>query len=403
MTKAHVAGFLSMKKIPSLRHQTLEDTFSPHANSLTIVRWLFAALVVVSHSFPLGGYHGGGDPTSTFFKGQTDLGSISVAGFFVLSGFLICRSYLSSNRLGLYLWRRIIRIMPAFWMALLLVAFVLAPLAWLHEHHSIHGYFSAGPASPWHYISANFFVSIYQWNISDLLHATPFATTGHVMAWNGSLWTLRFEFICYDLLGIAGFVGVLRYRSLIVVATLFFYGVAVLHVLDPSYGTNVMPIFFSNDLASLPFLFFLGALFTLYQEKVILDDRLGIAAVLLTIATLHEGGWTIIGLPVFAYALIWFVCRVRFSQFERIGDPSYGTYVYAFPIQMFLAEFGYSNLGHWSGRGGALAYITTSVALASLAGLLSWHLLEKHALTLKQGVPGVTALKRHFTRNPTPE
>ena len=63
---------------------------------------------------------------------EQSLGGVAVAGFFFFSGFLITRSRRRTGVLR-YFWRRCLRIMPAFWTALLLTAFVLAPIAWHHE------------------------------------------------------------------------------------------------------------------------------------------------------------------------------------------------------------------------------------------------------------------------------
>jgi len=134
------------------------------------------------------------------------------------------------------------------------------------------------------------------------------------------------------------------------------------------------------------FFFFLGSCFALFRDKLLIDDRLGIAALVGAVLFFHYGGFVAMGSALYAYFLIWFVTRIRLSGFEKFGDPSYGTYVLAFPIQMMLAEYGYSKIGHWSSKLGMLEYIVTSLILSGLAGYLSWHLLEKHALKLKRGV-----------------
>ena len=80
------------------------------------------------------------------------------------------------------------------------------------------------------------------------------------------------------------------------------------------------------------------------------------------------------------------VARVDLLWFEKFGDPSYGTYVLAFTIQMMLAEFGYSNFGKLDGSIGMIEFMALSVVLSTLAGYFSWHILEKHALKFKNGV-----------------
>lgn len=59
---------------------------------------------------------------------------------------------------------------------------------------------------------------------------------------------------------------------------------------------------------------------------------------------------------------------------RRAGDPSYGTYLWAFPIQQTLI----SVWGPLSLPGNVLLV----PALSLLAGYAPWHLLEKRAIAL---------------------
>jgi peptidoglycan/LPS O-acetylase OafA/YrhL len=60
---------------------------------------------------------------------------------------------------------------------------------------------------------------------------------------------------------------------------------------------------------------------------------------------------------------------------KTIGDPSYGMYLYAFPLQQFTIYFLKPTT--------AVLLITSSV-LSLLLGIISWHLVEKKALMLKR-------------------
>ena len=81
--------------------------------------------MIFSHAGPVAGFYGQQDLGAQISDEQS-LGGVAVAGFFFFSGFLITRS---RRRPGIvrYFWRRCLRIFPAFWCALLLTAFVLAP------------------------------------------------------------------------------------------------------------------------------------------------------------------------------------------------------------------------------------------------------------------------------------
>ena len=71
----------------------LQVAFDTKHNSLTLARFIFAAMVVVSHSFPLGGFHNNSDPWFAWSNRQTDLGALAVDAFFLISGFLVAKSY----------------------------------------------------------------------------------------------------------------------------------------------------------------------------------------------------------------------------------------------------------------------------------------------------------------------
>ncbi len=87
---------------------------------------------------------------------------------------------------GRYLWHRFLRILPAFWICLLLVAFVAAPLSTVWSGESWKMVSSFG------YIRHNALLWIGQFNVRNTLMSVPFPG-----AWNGSLWTLFYEFSAF--------------------------------------------------------------------------------------------------------------------------------------------------------------------------------------------------------------
>lgn len=91
---------------------TIAGALRCHRNSLGLIRLVLAGLVIVDHSFPLGGF-APDDPVRTLTDGQASLGSLSVAGFFGISGYLVAKSGMSTDVLQ-FLWRRALRLFPAF-------------------------------------------------------------------------------------------------------------------------------------------------------------------------------------------------------------------------------------------------------------------------------------------------
>jgi peptidoglycan/LPS O-acetylase OafA/YrhL len=67
--------------------------------------------------------------------------------------------------------------------------------------------------------------------------------------------------------------------------------------------------------------------------------------------------------------------RVRFNAYNRVGDYSYGVYVYAFPLQQTLVE----RLPSLQ----PLALFALALPCTLAVAMLSWHALERPALALK--------------------
>ena len=98
-----------------------------HGNNFNLLRFLFAALVIVSHAPELQDGDRSNELLSRLF-GSISFGDLAVDSFFILSGFLIVKSWVSQPRVGCFLASRLLRIYPGFIAASLFCAFVVGPL-----------------------------------------------------------------------------------------------------------------------------------------------------------------------------------------------------------------------------------------------------------------------------------
>lgn len=356
--------------------RNVAQAFDPRSNSIGFIRWALAFTVIFSHAGPLAGFYGGRD-LGTQWSDEQSFGGVAVGGFFFFSGFLITQSRLGKSSTARYFWRRVLRIMPAFWTTFLFTAFVFAPIAYMRVNGSIGGFFTTQEDSPFTYISQNMFLLLSQPSIAGLGETLPYSSG----IWNGSAWTLAFEFGAYIAVGVLGMIGALRNRVLggiFAVIILALASVQWLRAGDLSYAGDIFDDF-RVLLLMAPFAF--GMLFALFGEKIPVDGRVAFVSLIIAALTYGLGGWLVIGQYLLYYFLMWFAIRVTvLRNWERPGDFSYGIYIFAWPVQQFVAYFGVHEWG-W------LAYHAIVVAIVHALAYGSWHLVEKPAMSLKNWTP----------------
>lgn len=359
--------------------RTLSEAFDPRQNSIGFLRWLMAFAVIFSHAGPVAGLFGGVD-VGAQWGAETSLGGVAVTGFFFLSGMLITRSMMSSASPARYLWHRFARIFPAWFLVLIVTAFVLAPIAWFFEQGTVRGFSSAQGDSPWTYVFNNFTLILNQWSIAGTGAETPAVLHGY-NTWNGSAWTLLYEFACYLGVLVLGLIGALRGR---IVGALVAAGILLLSTLQAvrvGELSSTFEVLANTQVLQLAAPFAFGTLIQLYIEKVPFDDRLGIGMLVIAALCWWRGGWFLVGQYAFAYGLIWFGTRVKaLSRWDRRADLSYGIYIVGWPV-MFLAAALNIQAAGW------FVYLLVVVVAVHVYAFLSWTLVEKPAMDLKNWIP----------------
>ncbi|MEV6398096.1 acyltransferase [Streptomyces sp. NPDC051907] len=370
-------------------HGSVAERFSGRDNSLGFIRLSLATAVVVSHASILG--FGDTEFGHYFSHGQTDLGKLSVYGFFVLSGILVTRS---GKRLpiGRFLWHRALRLLPGLWVCLAVTAFLVAPFLYWRQQGTLYGFF--GHASgPLDYLRSNWFVSVQQRDISGVIATARESGLATSKFFNGALWSLRYEVLCYFGVALLALTGALaRARRMVLLITAVLGWLVVREAMghpfwsgtpDASYYKNItlIPAMGPVDpdvIVYLGFAFALGTLIELYRERIPVSDVLGVLSALALLGSLRFGYLYTVGLPAFAYLLLWLAIRLP-KPFRRIGarhDYSYGIYIYGFVVEQSLVALGLARWGFWP-------YLAMALAGTLLAAVLSWHLVERPAMKLK--------------------
>jgi peptidoglycan/LPS O-acetylase OafA/YrhL len=240
-----------------------------------------------------------------------------------------------------------------------------APVAWLAEGRHEGGFLTT-PTTPPAYVLTNLGLRINAYDVAGTPSAVPYPG-----AWNGSLWTLYFEFLCYLLVGLLVCLPVVRrHRWLLVVA--FAASVVAWATVD-GWGAGAYP-----DLVLLARLlpaFLGGAVVWVLAGRVPLRTPVAVAAlVFAAVLVLGVGHWGAqAASPLIAYALLWFSTVLPSPRVARRHDISYGVYIYAFPVQQLLVYAGAPRLG-------LVVYdVLAAVATAALA-VVSWRLVERPVL-----------------------
>lgn len=339
---------------------------------------MLASAVIFSHAFYLIGLPH--DPFLDLVRNQESIGGVAVLGFFAISGYLITKSGMTSDALQ-FIWRRGLRILPAFWAVLLVTALVVGPVAWLMMGRPLDTYFTLGPLGPASYLLGNAGLAINQYGIHDIFVDTPYGEyAGSVF--NGSLWTLKYEWGAYLVIWVLVIVGVLRRAPVAVpVLTAIYLLLEIASRLIP--GGLPLPFFADHYRVSLTLVFLYGACLAVYSRRIPLDGRLAALAGCLVVGSLVFGGVSILGYPALAYLILWIAASLP-ASLQWIGarnDYSYGVYIYGFLVQQCTAALGWYQWGY-------LPWTLACLVITFGCAWLSWHGVEKWAMRLKDWGPG---------------
>ncbi|GEL45179.1 acyltransferase [Cellulomonas hominis] len=333
----------------------------PRRNGLNAVRLALAVLVLHAHT-----YYITGRGVGPHVDGE-NLGGWAVFGFFAISGYLITGSRWR-NGLAPYLVHRVARIFPAFVVCLVVMVVAVGPVGYLALHGTLSGYLTT-PTTPANFVFSNLFLHMNAYDIAGTPGDVPYPG-----AWNGSLWSLYYEFLCYLVVGLLALIGFFR-RSVWALA-----GAWVLSVLGHAGWTHGVGTLLGGNsdaqllLKLLP-LFLGGALVERLRHRLPLHW----AAAAVSVAGVAVAVWALDGwgaqltAPLLAYALIWFGSVLPIPGLLRRHDVSYGIYIYAFPVQQLLAVAGASTLP-------LLVFDATALALTVPLAVASWLVVERPAM-----------------------
>lgn len=337
---------------------TLADVAHGRDNNFQLIRLCAAAFVVLFHSFALTG-RWTQEPLWRIAS-ELNFGVLGVKIFFAISGFLVTQSWLARQDVAPFAAGRLLRIYPA------LVAATLLTIALAGASSDLaFGAFLAHPQT-----------LDYAWRVAlgfDMVYRLPGAFAGNPLPHdvNGSLWTLPIELRLYLAVLVAGVIGILARRwswlAIVVAAAAVFAAWPAGFPLSPNE-----PV-----VRELALTFALGSLACVWRDRIPLSLAAAAAALLLVLWNPWGLGRGALFAPLLVYLtlVLAYHPRLRWPSFNRIGDYSYGLYVYSFPLQQTLMQ----RLPTLE----PMQLFALSMGAGLAVAAVSWHFLERPALALK--------------------
>lgn len=340
----------------------MSATRGAYRNSFDLLRLISASFVIITHSYAILRLPDH-DPLYVLSNGQTKFSVFAVDCFFAISGYLVTISLYNSPGVLPYLAKRVLRIVPGFWVAVLLSVVLLAyltseaPLATILSGDSIR-YLVNTLAFRIHY------------TISGILSGKTI---------NGSLWTIPYEAFMYVMIVPLWWLNRTSVRSSIIGGVLLIFLTLHFFARD-TFITRSLPVIWLNlaEIFRLGSLYMVGALMATHKGFVFAERS---TAVLLALGLLAISFiW-----PIYYYTV--FVCIPFFiihlglmhdslaSRLTSNGDYSYGVYLWGFPVQQAIV--------YLTGLRDPIYLTLVAIPVAYVFGLASWHSVEYPFLRLK--------------------
>jgi len=329
-------------------------------NSFDFIRLLAASLVIFGHSFALTGNPG---PRIGW------LGEFGVWTFFIISGYLISKSWDQYPRFNVFFAKRILRIFPGLIVAVL-TTIVVAGL-----------FFTSLP-----FISYLFNQETFTYLNNIFLYNSSFTLPGvfndnvYPNAVNGSIWTLAYEFTMYLAVALIGALKI--YKKIPPFA--FWLSLFFLVLSMSVFGREIfsLSIFYLNigQMFIFGLMFFSGIIMHKYEKHITLNAWFGLIAFVafILLVFLLPDYISLFGATLLAYAIFAIGKHGLMSWTSKYGDFSYGLYIYAFPIQQMIASVTHTA--------NPLKMFALSFILTLIASILSWHFVESRALKWKDKI-----------------
>ena len=343
----------------------LADMLTPERNSLGVMRLILALAVLVSHSVFLTTGDGALEPIYRWTN--YTLGQHGVQVFFFLSGILVAQSLYQSRDVRDYVTARALRVFPALIVCVLATALIIGP--WLTTLAGAAYLKDMGVAA---YIVKTISLISGSGQLPGLFKSNPVSRLV-----NTSVWTLKYEVMCYAILAVIGWVAIKTNRWREVSAAAIAVWLAV--VLYKPTGLELH----GGQKTTLQVLQYFTIFFGAGAAAFVLRRFIPIhAAVLVPLGAMFAvaigGRFQELAAALFLGYLALWLATFRFGPlrtFTNGNDYSYATYLFHMPVAQVVLHV-------WPDMHVVPLILATTGIVIWLA-YLSWELIERPALDLR--------------------
>ncbi|WP_461100593.1 acyltransferase family protein [Spirosoma koreense] len=329
-------------------------------NSFDFIRFLFAITVVLRHIIDLSD-----EPTLLKFQNFFD-SYICITGFFVISGFLISKSYANGENVKSYFVRRGKRLLPAYMVSVIGAAVLLS----ITSEYTFTSYFANKQL--YSYLAANiFFLNFLQPCLPGIFVHNPSCAV------NGALWTIKVEVLFYLIIPL-----MIRWLNRIDKKYVLIISIYVLSIIYKYYlesSGNTLMVILSRQMPGFLSYFICGISFYYYFEKIYVNKFKLFCLAFPVFVFEYYYNLEIFRPAAFSIIIFFFAYSSSYlNSFGKYGDFSYGIYIFHFTIiQLFVHYYLFEKYNPFV----ISTFITVLVLLMSI---LSWNFIEKPFLSKKR-------------------
>tara|TARA_R110000803_G_scaffold135160_1_gene202134 strand:+ start:34896 stop:35978 length:1083 start_codon:yes stop_codon:yes gene_type:complete len=349
----------------------LHSLLNSKKNNFNLIRMLAALAVIISHSYALALGDRGLEPVKNFLG--ISLGAIAVDIFFITSGLLVTRSLLVRTNLTFFIASRVLRIFPALLVSVIFCTVLGATLS----SFPLQQYIRDPELLNFIIYNTTIIISDYQ-KLPGLFYNAPLDRSV-----NGSLWTLPWELRMYIVLCLIGiFCTILKKIKLhldispyaIVLIAIFSTGLYFyFHFTENNHWFYYKFFRFASA-------FFIGGSIYILRKYIYLNIKVGVIALSFLVIALCISKTMLFITYIFCVPYL-VLCAAylptgKIHNYNKLGDFSYGTYIYAWPVQQTLAI---TFIGITPTQMSIFA-----IVLVSGLSIMSWYLVEKPCMKLKR-------------------